>query len=154
MTKKLSFSLRWTVVFAVLVAFTAYSVGAYVLFSNDNKAYAESINSDKELSIGNHFVSVDESDDDWQEKHKSQLEKRKRICVINQTQLDSLKEAFDATVESVEIKDKEVLVAVVKGKKLNKNDIYRALGIDKSGKTCKLVEQKKTFFIFLVPGVS
>lgn len=154
MTKKLSFSLRWTVVFAVLIAFTVYSIGVFTLFSQDNKAYAHSIDSDKELSRGNHFVSVDESDDDWQDKHKSQLEKRKRICVINQTQLDSLKEAFDATVKSIEIKDKEVLVAVVNGKKLNKNDIYRALNIDKSGKTCKLIEQKKSFFIFLVPGVS
>ena len=77
------------------------------------------------------------------------------ICTINQAQLDTLKTNFGANVKTIKLENnKTVDVAVISKNNAKKKQIYAAIGIDKEGKTCKIFQQNKSFFLFLLPGVS
>ena len=178
MTKKLSFSLRWTIVFTVLVLFSFYSLTTYSLIKGDSKVYAESISKDKELSGGNRFVAIedDESEDnesegqansnnrdnsgrdkdDWKDRYGSKrFKKVRRICVLNQGQLNSLQSSFTVNIQSITLESGRIVsIAVVDKSEANKKQIYAAIGVDKKGKTCKIIQQNRAFFLFLAPGVS
>lgn len=153
MTRKLSFSLRWSIVFVVLGFFTFYSLTAYALLGNNDKVYAQNINNDNNMSDKDHFVAVDDEGDDWKDERGNRLENQKWLCAINQTQLDAIKTQFNAKVKDVKTDHKTVKVAeVVKTKSVNKHTIYSALGIDEH--SCKVVQQHRSFLLFLLPGVS
>lgn len=151
MTNKLSFGLRWTVVFLVLGLFTFYSLTAYAIVGGQDKVFAESIKKDKDFSEKDHFVSLD--DDDDEDRGHGNFEHQKRICAINQSQLDLLKSSLKATVKTVKVDGKTYNVASVsKFKGVNKNTIYSTLGINRN--SCKVIQEHKSFFLFLLPGVS
>ena len=159
MTKKLSFSLRWAIVFTVLVLFSFYSLAAYSLIKGDSKVYAENIKKDKELSKSDKFIAVENEDLDdevgLRERHEGNFEKKHRICTINQSQLDTLKATFGATVKTIKLEHGQTAnIAVISKNNAKKKQIYAAIGIDKEGKTCKIFQQNKSFFLFLLPGVS
>lgn len=153
---KVSFLVRWGVVFGILSFFTLYSVTA--LGNSSTKAYADAISSNVSFRGDDNFVVINEnqSKDDDQDGVNHPMQHVRMICAISQDQLNALRAAFTTTVfTSTEVGGQQKgILEVDKTPGVTKHAIRQVAGLDTSGPKCQILKTPQSFLLFLLPGVS
>jgi hypothetical protein len=147
---------RWSLVLAILGFFTTQSLVMLGLVSPD-KALAQSIRKEDGFNDDENFVVLDDDGtseaEGRDEKDDDKFKKKKVVCSLNQSQLDSLRELFPVQVKTRRDDGRTTSLAVIKGTRSTKrSDIYATIGLTK--KDCKIMKQNIFFTVFLLPGVS